>query len=353
MQEPEASGSGGAQASQPPLVSILVRSMDRQTLARALDSIAAQTWPHLEIVVAAACGHEHRPLPDAWRGRPLRLVLGVSDRRLSRPEAANLCLESARGEWLNFLDDDDEFLPEHIETVYSAPRPASARVVYSKTHVIDEANRSQGYCGFAGYHAQLYYQSRSTPTSTFFHRSLVDEGARFDPEFDLIEDHDFFVNLASRTEFHFVDVATGVWHAHSGASGAGFGSNYTPEKLESYYAKLRHKWAALFQRWLSQPEALLFLGQHGLRSGDPKSALPHLERALALLPNDVNALNLCGIANMQAGNLVRAESLLAQAVRIAPTHQPLLENLSLVRTKRAAASGTATRPNTGRQEDGE
>lgn len=318
-----------------PLVSILVRSMDRPTLARALDSIAEQTWPRLEIIVAAACGHAHRALPGEYRGRPLRLVFAEADRPLRRPEAANLCLDAARGDWLNFLDDDDEFLPQHVETLLDAPRPAAARVVYSKTRVVDEAGRTTGHCGFAGFHAQLYFQSRSTPTSTLFQRTLIDEGARFDSEFELIEDHEFFVNLASRSEFHFVDAVTGIWHAQAGTSGAGFGHNYSPERLQRDYTKLRGKWAATFERWTSNPEALLFLGQHNLRLGDAALAVDYLERALVMRPDDINALNLCGMANLHMGKLDRAEVLLAQAMQKMPTHAGLAGNLALVRSRRS------------------
>jgi hypothetical protein len=79
-----------------PLVSILIRSMDRPTLRRAIASAAAQTWPNLEIIVVAACRSRHKPLVPA--DRPLRLVYPEPDRSLSRPEAANLALDSARGE---------------------------------------------------------------------------------------------------------------------------------------------------------------------------------------------------------------------------------------------------------------
>ncbi|MBA8882505.1 hypothetical protein FHW13_000320 [Dokdonella fugitiva] len=318
-------------------VSVLVRSMDRATLGRTLDSIAAQTWPSVEIVVAAACGHAHRPLPDHHRGRPLRLVRAEADGVLPRPVAANLCLGAACGEWLNFLDDDDEFLPGHLETLLRAPRASGERVVYSRTRVVDPAGATIGHCGFAGFHAQLYYQSRSTPAGTLFHRSLVDEGARFDEQFDLIEDHDFFVNLATRTAFRFVDEVTGIWHAHAGESGAGFGHNYTPERLEPYYAKLREKWKDAFADWTSRPEALLFLGQHALRSGDGERAIEHLERALRLAPNDINALNLCGMANYKTGRLERAEALFLNASRMLPSHAGIAENLAMVRAARKAA----------------
>jgi tetratricopeptide (TPR) repeat protein len=301
---------------------------------RTLDSIAAQTWPALEIIVAAACGHAHRSLPDNHRGRPLRLVRAETKGVLRRPVAANLCMLAARGAWLNFLDDDDEFLPSHLETLIRAPRNAGERVVYSRTRVVDPQGQTIGHCGFAGFHAQLYYQSRSTPAGTLFQRSLVDEGARFDEQFDLLEDHDFFVNLATRSAFRFVDEVTGIWHAHAGESGAGFGHNYTPERLDPYYAKLREKWKSAFASWTSRTEALLFLGQHALRSGDHKAALDFLERALRLAPNDVNALNLCGMANFKAGELDRAEALFMQALRVLPTHTGIGGNLAMLREAR-------------------
>jgi len=313
------------------LVSVLVRSMDRPTLERALDSAAAQTWPNIEIVVVAACGQSHRTLPSEHRGRPLRLVFGGGERRLPRPEAANVALDAARGTWINFLDDDDEFLPHHLETLMKAARPRSERLVYSRTRVLDNAGNTLGHCGFEGFHATFHFQSRTNMIGTLFQRSLIDEGARFDDTFDLLEDHDFFVNLAARTSFRFVDEVTNVWHADAGASGSGFGSNERPEILETYLHRLRRKWADVLASWTSTPEALLFLGQHNLRAHNVAHALPYLEQALQLLPDDVNALNLCGMAHLEAGNAARAEALIERALARAPGHAGLAANLALAR----------------------
>lgn len=320
------------------LVSVLVRSMDRDTLERALDSVVAQTWPTIEIVVVAACGFAHRTLPDEYRGRPLRLVFGDEDRRLPRPEAANLALDSARGEWFNFLDDDDEFLPSHIETLMKATRPLGERVVYSRTRVVDGAGETLGHCGFASFHGMFHFQPRTIPVGTLFRRDLVDEGARFDPAFDLLEDHDFFVNLATRTPFRFVDEITNIWHADVGESGTGFGHNQNPEILEPFLNALREKWADVFATWTNTPQILLFLGQHGLRIGDAKHALPYLEQALKLLPDDINALNLCGMAHLKNGNAAQAETLIESALAHAPDHAGLIANLALAREARKRAN---------------
>ena len=319
-----------------PLVSILIRSVDRATLPRALDSAARQTWPNLEIVVVAACGDAHRTLPDKHHGRPLRLI--ATGEKLTRPMAANVALESARGEWLNFLDDDDELLPEHVSALMAAPRPNGERVVFSRTRVIDTNGKVLGHVSHAGNRVQLFTHSRATVDALMFHRSLVDEGLRFDPEFLAHEDHDFQVNCATRTDFVFVDRATAIWHAQLGESGSGFGSNDDRRQRAEAIHRVRRKWAHVFDQWLRDFDDVLFTGQQYLKGGDMHAARECLEIALALKPHDVNALNLCGMANFHAGKLERAEQLVELALRRAPANRALQENLALIQARRATAA---------------
>lgn len=325
-----------ANTSATPLVSILIRSMDRPTLQRALESAARQTWPNLEIVVVAACGNSHRPLPNALLGRPLRLVWPNSDRNLPRVEAANAALDAARGQWLNFLDDDDELLPEHVTTLLAAPRTLDERMLYSRAQVRDANGHPSGYSGVAGFPIRFYYDTLMTTNGTLFHRSLADEGARFDSEFSIHEDHDFFINCATRTPIRFVDAVTCIWHAHAGESGCGHGANAGVARRGELAEKIRDKWATAFDRWALVPGALLHTGQQFLKDGDILAALDCLERALAMWPNDINAMNLCGMANFHSGKRERAELLLTQALRQLPQHQALQENLALIRANRAS-----------------
>jgi len=318
-----------------PLVSILIRSMDRPMLQRAMQSAARQTWENVEIVVIAACGRKHRPLPEQILGRPVRLIHPEPDRKLPRPEAANLALESARGEWLNFLDDDDELFPEHLHTLLDAPRNPDARVLYSRSEVRDATGTVTGHCGFDSHPMRFFYETLMTPNATLFARSLVQEGARFDPAFTVYEDHDFFLNCATRTPIAFIDRATCIWNAHDGESGLGHGANRGTAQRAELSSALRRKWARVFDRWAREPGVLLGLGQHYLKSGDFAAARDCLESALRLWPNDVNALNLCGMANLHHGDAQRAETLLARALALLPTHRGLQENLALIRARRA------------------
>jgi len=304
--------------------------MDRPTLERALDSAAAQEHPEIELVVVAACGARHRAMPESWRGRPLRFI--VPPEPLDRARAANVALDAARGDWINFLDDDDELFPQHVSVLLGAvSREPGARVLYSSAEVRDLDGRVVGLSGRAGVHMQLYNQNRCQPVAALIARSLVQEGARFDPAFEVLEDQDFFVACATRTRFAWVDAVTCVWHGYAGDSGCGYGPNADATRRQACLDLLRAKWASVFETWKREPEALLYLGQHHLREGDLEVALSCLEQALAARPDDPNALNLCGMANHHAGNRARAAELLEAALRRVPGHPAIRANLELVR----------------------
>jgi LmbE family N-acetylglucosaminyl deacetylase/glycosyltransferase involved in cell wall biosynthesis len=96
-----------------PLVSVVVRSMDSETLGDALDSISLQTYANIEVVVVNVKGGAHSDLGDFCGRYPLRLI-NVDGEPLSRGTAANTGLGSTTGELLAFLDDDDTLDPDHF-----------------------------------------------------------------------------------------------------------------------------------------------------------------------------------------------------------------------------------------------
>jgi Flp pilus assembly protein TadD len=56
--------------------------------------------------------------------------------------------------------------------------------------------------------------------------------------------------------------------------------------------------------------------------------------------NDINALNLCAMANMHGGRLERADQLLSAASYRLPANTAIRENLALVRERLAKSEKT-------------
>ena len=97
------------------LVSVVIPTLDRpKLLLRAVDSVLRQTHREIEVIVVI-----DRPDPatvSAVRSRDdPRLQLLVHPHPLTAAGARNAGADHARGEWVAFLDDDDEWLPTKLE----------------------------------------------------------------------------------------------------------------------------------------------------------------------------------------------------------------------------------------------
>jgi glycosyltransferase involved in cell wall biosynthesis len=100
-------------SSSDPLVTVVVTTRDRQSLAhRAIATVLGQTMPDLELVVVDDGSIEpflHATIEDS-RMRVLR-----HDRSKGPSAARNSAIGQARGRWITFLDDDDEWLPDMLQ----------------------------------------------------------------------------------------------------------------------------------------------------------------------------------------------------------------------------------------------
>ena len=219
----------------PPLASVVVRTMGRPTLARALASITAQTHRPVEIVLvdAAASG-----LKMSHYGNVAVRVVGRGA-PLDRPRAANAGLEAARGAWISFLDEDDEIEPRHLAQLLATATIARLPVAYSQTKLVESGRIFGGPFNRAALLRSNYLSIHSVA----FHRSLVDSGARFDETLATFEDWDFWLQLARVTDFAFTGQPTAIYHVGEGGSGAGGGSNLDHAAVLAQRNRLIRKWS--------------------------------------------------------------------------------------------------------------
>jgi len=222
----------------PPLVSIVVRTMGRPSLARALAAVAAQTWRPLEIVLVDAAGAGIAM--ERHAGVPVR-VAGKS--ALDRPRAANAGLVAARGAWISFLDEDDEIDPAHVGSLVATATVAGLPVAYSQTRMIGADGAGRVFGGPFNREA-LLRSNYMAIHAVLFSRAFVDQGLRFDESFATFEDWDFWLQLAARADFAFTGRPTAIYRAAAGSSGAGAGANLDREAVLAQRARLMRKWQA-------------------------------------------------------------------------------------------------------------
>lgn len=220
-----------------PLVSVIVRSMGRATLARALGSIAAQTHRPIEAVVVDAAGGGLAPSP--LQGLPLTVVQGGP---YDRPRAANAGLEAARGEWLAFLDEDDEIDPGHVAHLLATAMVAGTRAAYSQTRLLDGAGATLRVLGGPFNRNILLRTNFIAIHAMLFHHSMLAGGARFDETLDTFEDWDFWLQLSQAGPFAFSGQPTASYRATAGTSGAGAGPNLDRQRALAQRDRIMAKW---------------------------------------------------------------------------------------------------------------
>ncbi|TCT22181.1 glycosyltransferase [Thiobaca trueperi] len=221
-----------------PLVSVIVRSLDRETLAQALDSLAAQTHPLIEILLVNARGSDHRPAPDLWGERPVRFI--DSSQPVPRAAAANRGLDAARGDWLLFLDDDDFLAPDHLAGLLEAVGQSRAQAAYSHCQVVDGAGHAlpQRFAESFG-QAKLLAGNFLPIHSVLFARTLLSDGCRIDESLDRFEDWDFWLQVAQHTDFIEVPRLTAFYRIDAGT---GFGVSAPIDEIHAGALLLAAKW---------------------------------------------------------------------------------------------------------------
>ncbi len=105
-----------------PKVSIVMPTYkrDQAYLGRALASLLAQTYQNIEIVVV-----DDNPPDSEYRAKTVafmkryedepRIVYHLNEKNVGGSLARNIGIDLATGEFVTFLDDDDEYLPGKIE----------------------------------------------------------------------------------------------------------------------------------------------------------------------------------------------------------------------------------------------
>lgn len=236
-----------AQAMQPavPRISIIIRTTGRAELAQAVESVCMQTLAAtrhaLEIVLVNAA---NTALPSFdLQGIVMREAR--AGRRLNRPEAANVGLDAATGDYVCFLDDDDWFHPDHLQSLMDLlTARADARVAYSGVLLVHADGRPYARLNRPFDRDALLRGNYIQMGAALFERSLLDEGARFDETLLNFQDWDFWLQLAELTDFVHSGQVTLSWRALSGGSGSGMGPNADHALQAAYTQRVQQKWAS-------------------------------------------------------------------------------------------------------------
>jgi glycosyltransferase involved in cell wall biosynthesis len=129
-----------------PLVSVVVASYNHADfIISALDSVASQTYPNLELIIVDDCSKDSSVSKvKTWVAKPknkkrfVRLIIDAKEINSGAHNTLNKGASLAEGKFVNFLNSDDLFLPNRIESLVDLLIQSNACWGFSGVNVIDD-----------------------------------------------------------------------------------------------------------------------------------------------------------------------------------------------------------------------
>lgn len=225
------------------LVSVIILTHKRppEMLLRAVKSAIAQSYSNLEILVV-----DDSPPDYPLRDDVMRALNGLDDRlRYLRHEqnmgvsaARNTGIRNTNGEYISFLSDDDEWLPEKTAKQLDRMLSSGAGVVYCRYYTSsDKSMTVNKNTYFRGHIFDEVFTGLSV-LFPLYRRECFDAAGFYDEGVQFMEDRMMWLRIASKFALDYVDEPLAICTKHSMDQ-----LTKHPERLRSGYQMIEREHA--------------------------------------------------------------------------------------------------------------
>jgi GT2 family glycosyltransferase len=199
-----------------PMVSVIVPTYNRpEMLVTTIQSILDQTYTDYEIIVVNDCGLEVESIV-AWLNQHQNITYVRHGRNRGLAAARNTGITLSRGKYLAYLDDDDIFYPDHLETLVTFLETSDFRVAYTDAL---RALQVKKHGRYATVDRDLLYShefdadrlivENQFPVLCLMHeRACLDQAGLFDESLTTHEDWDLWIRLSLHDNFAHIKKVT-------------------------------------------------------------------------------------------------------------------------------------------------
>lgn len=247
------------------LVSIITPTFNRAYIIKnPIESVLAQTYSNWEMIIVDDGSNDGtEKLIESYHDSRIRYVWQENK---GQSAARNRGLEMARGEWITFLDSDNEFLPRFLETALThfhadsnilciIPKGNRTLELYEDGKLIKTTSVESFPDDNIKNPAKAVFLRDFIfdPTGFIHSASIRDEGIRFDESLRYMEDWDYVMTIAEAHPDAFLYVPERLYNYHQRYGGDGLVSNTSygqhAEIYEVLYQKHKKDTLMVGQRW--------------------------------------------------------------------------------------------------------
>lgn len=191
-------------------VSVIIPSYRRTTdiLAKAVKSVRQQTYPVSEIIIVDDNDDDFALSGSIKEFCLTQRLKYVQSGGIGGAGARNRGVRAASGEYIAFLDDDDEWLPEKLKMQMALFTSSEIGLVYSRGYTIttrpDGTIHQEHYATDGYYKMEVNYQDLliknyiGTTTQIVVRREVLQEIRGFDETLPSRQDYDLCIRIAKK-----------------------------------------------------------------------------------------------------------------------------------------------------------
>ena len=204
------------------LVSVIIPTHNREAsiVLRAVNSVLNQTYKDIELIVVDDSTDEYpekKEVEIAVHAASSTIQYIKNDNK-GASAARNTGLQNAKGSYVAFLDDDDEWLPMKIEKQIKGFIDNSIALVYCWTRIYDDlgnvyikSNKKSGNYLDAILEGNFIGGS----SNPLIKKTCIFEVGGFDIDMQASQDYDLWIRLAKRYSINYIDEVLLNYNAHS------------------------------------------------------------------------------------------------------------------------------------------
>lgn len=201
---------------------------DKTIVRRAIESVLKQTYPNIEIVVVDDS-------PSSFEGResvsemvrhigqeaPQKVRYIQHETCLGTNAARNTGIKNSSGEFIGFLDDDDEWLSEKIEKQVKLMEKLKVSLVYCSAFMKNDTTGELPHGNGCEYRGWIYPDLimgnfiGSTSFPLLKKRDVIEVGC-FDENMQSAQDYDLWLRLFKQFECDYINEELGIYHIYKG-----------------------------------------------------------------------------------------------------------------------------------------
>ncbi len=212
-----------AELAEKPLISVItpVYNTDKQLLVRCIHSVLFQAYPHWQLcLVDDGSSEEHiREILVKYAAMDSRITVEFCPRNQGISAASNRGIERAEGEYLAFLDHDDELTLDALFEMVKAINKNEPDILYSDEDLVNLESRYQHGFYKPDFNSELLLSHNYITHFLVIRRTLFDQVGPFSAQFDGAQDYDLLLKMTEHThKIYHVPRILYHWRAHENST---------------------------------------------------------------------------------------------------------------------------------------